>query len=360
MKILIVTDYNNRTGLGKTAWQLYQSLNQMGVTAHILHLVSEQGFADRPQEGFVIEAPRLGHKLFSWGVAVTCFFRRAVNDFLRRHSYDVVLLGNQGLSYLHRHIPSPKAIWVHDLFTLYPRVYGRCNVMCLYAAIYNRLMLSPLRQIRHVVTVSEFTAGDVRRFFGGRHDIVTIWNGCDVPAPAGNDKLDALRVRYGIAPARRIILHVSSGEPRKNLPTFYDIVRAMPEQQFVRIGPCQLSMPNLVCVPRADEDELNEWYQLASCLVFTSLLEGFGMPLWEAYKHGCKIVSSRVSDMPQIFAGDTNVHFVQDARNSKEYIAMLQRHLDDVFVPRTPLPGMTEQARLFVDWLRRLAPGQMQ
>src|SRR5690606_13611531 len=41
-------------------------------------------------------------------------------------------------------------------------------------------------------------------------------------------------------------------------------------------------------------------YRLAHALVFISLSEGFGLPILEAYFHGCPVITSRVSSMPEI------------------------------------------------------------
>ncbi len=49
MKIAIVTDYHNKTGIGKQNYQLYRELGALGHEVDIIHLVSSQGFREAPQ-----------------------------------------------------------------------------------------------------------------------------------------------------------------------------------------------------------------------------------------------------------------------------------------------------------------------
>ena len=48
MKIAIVTDYHNKTGVGKQNYQLYRSLKSLGIDVQIINLVSSQGFKKVP------------------------------------------------------------------------------------------------------------------------------------------------------------------------------------------------------------------------------------------------------------------------------------------------------------------------
>jgi glycosyltransferase involved in cell wall biosynthesis len=52
--------------------------------------------------------------------------------------------------------------------------------------------------------------------------------------------------------------------------------------------------------------ELASLYRRAKALVFASLYEGFGLPILEAFYHGCLVITSRVSSMPEV-AGDAAV-----------------------------------------------------
>ena len=52
----------------------------------------------------------------------------------------------------------------------------------------------------------------------------------------------------------------------------------------------------LVFVP---DEELPLLYKCAICFVLPSLYEGFGLPILEAMKYGCPVITSNVSSMPE-------------------------------------------------------------
>jgi glycosyltransferase involved in cell wall biosynthesis len=56
------------------------------------------------------------------------------------------------------------------------------------------------------------------------------------------------------------------------------------------------------------DDELASLYRRASCLVFPSLYEGFGLPPLEAMACGCPVAASRAGALPEV-CGDAAVLF---------------------------------------------------
>ncbi|MFT6797695.1 MAG: glycosyltransferase involved in cell wall biosynthesis, partial [Maribacter sp.] len=47
-------------------------------------------------------------------------------------------------------------------------------------------------------------------------------------------------------------------------------------------------------------EKLNEFYNLAHCLLYPSSYEGFGLPLLEAQKAGCPIIATNTSSIPEV------------------------------------------------------------
>ena len=74
------------------------------------------------------------------------------------------------------------------------------------------------------------------------------------------------------------------------------------------------------------EATLGELYSTASCLVFPSLYEGFGIPIIEAMRFGTPIVCSREASIPEI-AGDAVLY--ANTRNPLELASALRQITED-------------------------------
>jgi glycosyltransferase involved in cell wall biosynthesis len=99
-------------------------------------------------------------------------------------------------------------------------------------------------------------------------------------------------------------LAVGTLEPRKNLPRIAAAVDG--ELRVVGAkgwGGVELP-PNVVLLGEVEDDELARQYRGASCLVYASLYEGFGLPVAEALACGCPIVTSKGSSMEEIAGPD--------------------------------------------------------
>lgn len=67
--------------------------------------------------------------------------------------------------------------------------------------------------------------------------------------------------------------------------------------------------------------ELNELYNHAYSLIYTSIYEGFGIPLLEAMKAGCPVIANKLSSLPEV-AGDSAL--LIDVIGSQQIAEMLR------------------------------------
>lgn len=94
----------------------------------------------------------------------------------------------------------------------------------------------------------------------------------------------------------------------------------------------------------ATDEVLTKAYQRAQLLVFPSLLEGFGLPLLEAFANNCPVVCSNTSSMPEV-GGDAARYF--DPRDETDIQNAVQKVLyDDALQQRFKAKGL-EQLALF-------------
>ena len=80
----------------------------------------------------------------------------------------------------------------------------------------------------------------------------------------------------------------------------------------------KLGLKNILIHYFASETELRNLYQFASCFVFPSKYEGFGLPSLEAMANGCPVISSNINVMKEI-CGDASEMFDAESPESIMY-----------------------------------------
>lgn len=104
------------------------------------------------------------------------------------------------------------------------------------------------------------------------------------------DEKETLRKKLNLPLDKKIILSVSSSEPRKNLSIIKKLMDAMSED-FILIRVGSGIDANRV-YEKVSRSELNLLYNSADVLLSTSLEEGFGLPTIEAMSCGLPVVLS--------------------------------------------------------------------
>ncbi|HLJ36071.1 MAG TPA: glycosyltransferase family 1 protein, partial [Ktedonobacteraceae bacterium] len=74
------------------------------------------------------------------------------------------------------------------------------------------------------------------------------------------------------------------------------------------------------------DEELVAMYQMATCLTFPSLYEGFGLPVLEAMMAGCPVITSKTSSLPEV-AGEAAL--LVDPLNAGEIATTILQLLQD-------------------------------
>lgn len=235
----------------------------------------------------------------------------------------------------------------HTVMTLHDAGPWRyADALTLHGRLYFRTLLARgTRTCSRVIAVSEHAKAEIVHFLGGRYlSKISVIPEAARPAFAiacGDVFKDEVRTRYELPES--YLFTVSTVEPRKNLVTLLDAYARLRKE----LGS---SCPPLVIVGRkgwncddilgymadlqetvrfpghVSDAELIALYQMASCLVFPSLYEGFGLPVVEAMMAGCPVISSTTSSLPEV-AGDAAL--LVDPLDPSEIASAMKRVLQD-------------------------------
>lgn len=192
---------------------------------------------------------------------------------------------------------------MHDvIFRVYPKFYPLIDRM-----IYNIKARYSCKQADYIVAVSECTKKDVMKYYHVPSDkISVVYQGCNnlFYHTYLEEEKKAIQQNYGLPST--FLLSVGTIEERKNILQIVKALKTLPEDiHFVAIGKGKGYAKKvqeyidangltdrvhfLTGVPLVD---LPLIYQLAKIFVYTSLYEGFGIPIVEAQACGLPVIAA--------------------------------------------------------------------
>lgn len=289
----------------------------------------------RPLPPFAVKGPNVKHRRIWWfpGKLYNLLLRTPLRlpiDLLTRLNADLFFFPNFS------HWPlvriNRSVVVIHDLAYLeVPE-----TVIQRHRWYLSRAVPAAIKRATHVIAVSEHTKKQLVETYGTNpHKISVVTNAVDhnlfkpMPAPA----TEAVRTKYGIT--KPYILYLGTLEPRKNIVGVVKAYESLPAElkdqyQLVLAGGRgwldeeikevislipQHSVVATGYIPAEDKPAL---YAGATCFVYPSLYEGWGMQLLEAMACGVPVISANNSSLPE--AGGDAAEYVptgdQNALNS--------------------------------------------
>ncbi len=224
-------------------------------------------------------------------------------------------------------LKTKQMVVVHDLAVYsYPQNFNY-KFRLWYRTLYWLLKTTGVK----FATVSQFSQREIHQYLDIPQEQVAVLT-------EGKEHLDQIAPDYAILKRHQItenqfVLAVGSVKPNKNFSVIAKLLETypFPNTKFVIAGGLNQGLFNdidtlpesIVQVGYVTDEELKALYETASCFVFPSLYEGFGIPPLEAMTSGCPVISAETSSIPEV-CGDAVLYFEPDD------VAALNRQLSIV------------------------------
>ncbi len=201
-----------------------------------------------------------------------------------------------------------------------------------------------------IICVSENTKKDLIKLYPmiDESKIKVIYNGVGDEFIQLENSKKYLIDEFEVLKDKKYILYIGDRSRYKNFDVAIDVLKKLGEYSFVVVGGRVLSNNELAKMKEIQDrvfyfrgvggDELNALYNNAFCLFYPSSYEGFGIPISEAMKAGCPVVSTNISSIPEVAGSaallvkdikiDNFINEIRKLENNEFRSALIKRGLE--------------------------------
>ncbi len=211
-----------------------------------------------------------------------------------------------------------------------------------------------VNKAKAIITISESSKSDIIKFYKTPKDKIKVVHlGLkDLPNSMASSKSPQ---EYGVE--KNFVLFVGTLQPRKNISRLIEAFSLLPKElqdknDLVIIGKKGWLYEEILTAPKkygiedrvrfldfVTDEDLPGFYKKAEVYVLPSLYEGFGLPVLEAMRYGCPVITSDVSSLPEA-GGDAALYFNPESAND------IKDKIEKVLTDRELREKMIEKGRV--------------
>lgn len=246
--------------------------------------------------------------------------------------------------YAPRFSPVPTAIAIMDVaYFKFPELFKSKDLYQL-----REWTKYSVHNAKKIFTISEFSKNDIIKEYNiESENVIVTYPGIKQVLSSKYKVVSMEKLRDKFKISENYILFVGTLQPRKNivrlieafsklvLSSKYEEVGIKKNLQLIIVGKKGWQFEEILSAPEkynvlesvkfldfiSDED-LPFLYTNALCYVLPSLYEGFGLPVLEAMKYNCPVITSNVSSLPEA-AGDAALYF--DPMNVDDIVDKIEK-----------------------------------
>lgn len=214
--------------------------------------------------------------------------------------------------YAPRFSPTPTVISIMDVsYIHFPETFAKKDLYQLqewtrYSAV----------KAKRIFTISEASKGDIIKFYHKKAEdvIVTHLGIKEIDADVTRKAMDEITKKYNLS--NKYFLFVGTLQPRKNIIRLIEAFSLLHEKnneiKLVIVGRKGWKYDDILLAPEKynitdsvhfldfiPDEDLPSLYRNALAYVLPSLYEGFGLPVLEAMKYACPVITSNISSLPE-------------------------------------------------------------
>ena len=169
-----------------------------------------------------------------------------------------------------------------------------------------------MRRSDHLTCISHYVQSDIRTHYHiGTKPLDVIYNGI-----ASHDDEPQQRPPFVQSDDEPFFFTIGQIREKKNFQTLVPMMRHFPAHRLFICGDDHFAFARqlrqlideqgqqrVILTGKISDAEKRWLYSHAQAFLFPSRLEGFGIPVLEAMRHRCLVVSSRFSSLPEVCAG---------------------------------------------------------